>query len=125
PHRKAGRFAVGQFRCVRQAAQRNDLPTGSQQGEVVMSSTPILRAEKAQIIRRRLARLRCLLVVPDLPKTKRVLDAERTLNEWEARNDAIQEAAREKHRLKVVEVENALLLDDMEKVVELLDKHGV
>lgn len=83
---------------------------------------PIPHQERVKIIRERLRKLRMRERFTPLPKSKRVLAAEKVVEEWEERNEWAENAHYEKHRAQVCEVENALILGDMVKVVELLTK---
>lgn len=76
--------------------------------------------ERRKIVAQRLADLRRFRRPADLPKSAKVLAAEKTLEEWERRNSEHIN----KHYKKFIElrreIEDALLLGDNEKAVRLL-----
>jgi hypothetical protein len=87
-------------------------------------SNPIPYNVRIKIIRERLNRARRAQVT-SLPKPAKVKAAEKIVSEWEEKEDAHRQAQYDKHREKVREIENAVLLGDNEKVVKLLTDMGV
>lgn len=77
--------------------------------------------ERVRIIRDRLRTVRHSAPIKDIPKSKRVQSAEKVLAEWEAKNEAARDAQYKAHQAKRREVENAILLGDAQKAVELLN----
>lgn len=81
-------------------------------------------SEKVRIIRERLRRANRFVRPEEPAKPAKVAAAEKVLDAWEKRCESAEEKARERHRAKVREIENALLMGDSKKVVALLDAIG-
>lgn len=77
-------------------------------------------AERARIIKQRLSEVRRRQHIPDIDKPLNVVEAEAVVAAWEAQNDAHRESIEDKHWERVREIDNALILGDVNKVVELL-----
>ncbi len=87
-------------------------------------SNPIPYSTRLKIIRERLARARRAERFTDIPMPAKVKAAQKTLAEWETRNEAARDAHYAKHAAKVRQIEDALILGDSEKVVKLLAAIG-
>ena len=81
-------------------------------------------AERVKLVRERLNGLRYPKTKP-LAKPARVLTSEKVVDDWRAKNDEHEDAQRRAHRTKLNEVQDALIVGDIPKAVELLQKLGV
>jgi hypothetical protein len=79
--------------------------------------------ERVKLVRERLANLRRPQVT-SLTKPAKVLAAEKTLNDWLVKNEAHEDAQRQAHRKKLHEVQDALIVGDMAKAVQLMQQLG-
>lgn len=79
---------------------------------------------RLKIVRERLAIARRANRYENIPKPAKVQAAEKVLAEWKARDDAARDAHYAKHQAKVREIEDALILGDVEKVLKLLAAIG-
>ena len=79
--------------------------------------------ERVKLVRERLAGLRRPKVT-SLPKSAKVLAAEKVLQEWNDKNDFHEEVQRADFRAKLNAVQDALIVGDMPKAVELLKRLG-
>lgn len=80
-------------------------------------------AERVKLVRERLAGLRHCKTTP-LPKPAKVAAAEAVYREWQKKAEAHEDAQRNAHRAKLAEVSDALIVGDMPKAVELMQKLG-
>lgn len=87
-----------------------------------MDNYRLPKSEVNKILADRLRRLHYRHVFEDLPKSKRVLAAEAVIAEWEERNEAAKDKARDAARAKIREIQNEALLGNLEKVVKLLNE---
>lgn len=79
--------------------------------------------ERVKLVRERMANLRRPKVA-SLPKPAKVRAAEKTLREWEAKNEAHEDAQRDAWRAKLHEVQDALIVGDMARAVALMQRLG-
>lgn len=79
--------------------------------------------ERVKLVQQRLQALAYPKTTP-LPKPAKVAAAEKLLREWQAKDDAHQDAQRAKHREQRAAIADALILGDMEKAVTLLRAAG-
>lgn len=79
--------------------------------------------DRAKLVRERLQHLRYPSIA-SLPKPAKVLAAEKVVSEWEAKNSAHADAQRAAFREKRNAVSDALILGDMKKAIDLLQKLG-
>ena len=80
-------------------------------------------SERVKLVRERLNGLRRPKVV-SLPKPVKVLAAEKVVNDWLVKNESHEESQRDAWRAKLHEVQDALIVGDMPKAVELLQRLG-
>lgn len=80
-------------------------------------------SERVKLVRERLANLRRPKVTA-LPKPAKVQAAEKTLRDWEAKNEAHEDAQRDAWRAKLHEVQDALIVGDMARAVSLMQRLG-
>lgn len=80
-------------------------------------------SERVKLVRERLANLRRPKVVA-LPKPAKVQAAEKLLREWEQKNEAHEDAQRDAWRAKLHEVQDALIMGDMARAVNLMQRLG-
>jgi hypothetical protein len=78
-------------------------------------------SERLKLVRERLNGLRYPKTKP-LTKSAKVRAAEKVWNEWVAASDAHIDAQRDAHRAKLNEVQDAMIVGDMEKAVQLLQR---
>ena len=79
--------------------------------------------ERVKLVRERLASMRHPGHT-DLPKSQRVLAAEKVLHEYWARNEKAREASYAEHRRRKNEVQDALIVGDMARAVALMQRLG-
>lgn len=77
--------------------------------------------ERVKLVQMRLQSLRHPKVTR-LPKSARVVAAEKVVADWQARDDEHEKTQRDTHRAKLNEVQDALIVGDMLKAVSLLQK---
>ena len=75
--------------------------------------------ERVKLVRERLAAMRAPKH-EGIPKSQRVLAAEKVMHDYYVRNEAAREVAYEVHRKRKHEVQDALILGDTEKAIKLL-----
>lgn len=80
-------------------------------------------SERVKLVRERLAGLRRPKVTP-LPKPAKVQAAETLLRAWEQKNDEHLDAQVAAHRVKLNEVQDALIVGDMPRAVLLMRSLG-
>lgn len=81
-------------------------------------------SERLKLVRERLNGLRYPKTKP-LPKSAKVQAAEKVWNEWVSASEAHIDAQRDAHRAKLNEVQDAMIVGDMAKAVQLLQRLGV
>lgn len=79
--------------------------------------------ERVKLVQQRMQALAYPKTTP-LPKSAKVVAAEKLLREWEAKNEAHCEAQRQAHLAKRAAIADALILGQMDKAVELLRAVG-
>jgi len=80
-------------------------------------------SERVKLVRERLNGLRYPKTTP-LKKPVKVAAAEQILREWQDKDNEHQEAQRMTHRKKLHAVQDALIVGDMQKAVQLLAALG-
>lgn len=79
--------------------------------------------ERVKLIRERLSGMRWPKHT-DIPKSKRVLAAEKVMNEYNERNEKARRAGEDAHRERRNAVQDALILGDTETALKLLKQFG-
>ena len=87
------------------------------------NSTLLAYRDRVKLVQSRLNGIRYPNVTR-LQKPARVLAAEKIVEAWQEKETAHMDAQREAHRVKLSEVQDALIVGDMAKGVALLQKCG-
>ena len=80
-------------------------------------------SERVKLVRERLNSLR-YHKVDSLTKPAKVLAAEKVVHDWEQKNQDHENAQRDAWRAKLHAVQDAMIVGDMAKAVDLLQKLG-
>lgn len=79
--------------------------------------------ERVKLVRSRLSSLRYPKIEP-LKKPAKVVAAQKIVDEWAEKETAHEDAQRLAHKQKLHAIEDALIVGDMLKAVELMSKLG-